>query len=337
MRTWKILPIVALAILTAPRYASAQSLAADLFERYLDALRQQAGIPGLSAAIVNDQRIVWEKGFGLQDVERSIAASPDTPYLIGDLTQTLSATLALQCAEEGRLPLGDAVRQALSHTDSSGVFRYDASRFASLTGLVRTCRDGYSFPQVIKDRLLSRLAMMGSVPGHDIADSPSARSPFDPAALEHYDRVLGRLAIPYRIDRAGKAIRADYPVKGLNAATGLISTVRDLASFDAALDQNLLLAPGTKAAAWTNTLSATGAAQPMGLGWFAQTYNGRRIVWHFGLLRDAFSSLMIKVPDSGLTLIVLANSDGLSSSFPLSSGDVTTSAFAQLFLRAFVP
>jgi hypothetical protein len=60
-------------------------------------------------------------------------------------------------------------------------------------------------------------------------------------------------------------------------------------------------------------------------------------VWHFGKNTDAYSSLLLKVPGRDLTLILLANSDGLSSSFGLSNGDVTTSVFAKLFLNLFVP
>ena len=44
---------------------------------------------------------------------------------------------------------------------------------------------------------------------------------------------------------------------------------------------------------------------------------------------------MIKVPRRDLTLILLANSDGLSPS-SIAEGDVTVSLFAKLFLRLFV-
>ena len=37
-----------------------------------------------------------------------------------------------------------------------------------------------------------------------------------------------------------------------------------------------------------------------------------------------------------LTLILLANSDGLSAPFPLQEGDVNASLFARAFLRLFV-
>jgi hypothetical protein len=43
------------------------------------------------------------------------------------------------------------------------------------------------------------------------------------------------------------------------------------------------------------------------------------------------------VPARGVTLVLLANSNGLVKPYPLAAGDVTVSPFAQLFLRLVVP
>ena len=59
-------------------------------------------------------------------------------------------------------------------------------------------------------------------------------------------------------------------------------------------------------------------------------------MWHFGYAPDAYSSLILKIPSRRLTLILLANSDGLSAPFDLSQGDVTSSLFALTFLRLFL-
>jgi hypothetical protein len=59
-------------------------------------------------------------------------------------------------------------------------------------------------------------------------------------------------------------------------------------------------------------------------------------VWQFGVVRDAYSALYIKVPARNLTLILLANSDGLAAPYNLSNGDVTVSLFAQTFLKLFI-
>jgi hypothetical protein len=45
------------------------------------------------------------------------------------------------------------------------------------------------------------------------------------------------------------------------------------------------------------------AATPLGLGWFVQSYNNERLVWQFGVVKDAYSGLILKLPDRNITLI----------------------------------
>jgi hypothetical protein len=59
-------------------------------------------------------------------------------------------------------------------------------------------------------------------------------------------------------------------------------------------------------------------------------------VWQFGVGDNASSSLMLTVPGRGITLILLANSQGLTRPYPLAQGDVTVSPFARIFLSLFV-
>lgn len=333
---------------TSAQTTGAQNLAYSLFERYLDSLRQQAGIPGLSAVIVQDGRVAWERGFGQRNLEGNLPATPDTPYPISDLTQTFAAVLLLQCAERGLLRLDDplsrwsvpdsaTIEQTLAHATSlsgSG-FRYDPAAFSQLTSPVNAC-DRDSARLRVSHEIFERLGMADSVPGRDLGDPTSdARLTFSPAQLDRYAAVLGRLAVPYRVDKRGKATRSDYPDTRIDAATGLISTARDLARYDAALDDRDLLGEEGLQAMWSN-VTASGAVRPTGLGWFVQNYNGEQLVWHFGYAPDAYSSLILKVPGRRLTLILLANSDGLSASFDLSQGDVTSSLFAVTFLKLFL-
>ena len=51
---------------------------------------------------------------------------------------------------------------------------------------------------------------------------------------------------------------------------------------------------------------------------------------------NASSSLTITVPGRGLTLILLANSNGLVKPFDLAAGDITVSPYTKLFLGTFV-
>jgi hypothetical protein len=58
-------------------------------------------------------------------------------------------------------------------------------------------------------------------------------------------------------------------------------------------------------------------------------------VWHYGQYPTAFSSLLFKVPDRQLTLILLASSERASSVFSLGAGDPLRSAFVTAFLDEF--
>ena len=90
--------------------------------------------------------------------------------------------------------------------------------------------------------------------------------------------------------------------------------------------------PETLAAAWAPPIGATGQPLPHGLGWFVQVYNGETIVWQYGLNANAGSALVMSVPARGITLILLANSDGLVKPFDLSTGDLMVSPFARVFV-----
>lgn len=323
----------------------------SLFGSYFEALRVQAGIPGMAAAIVGDTDIIWDQGFGFQDVGNGIATRADTPFHFDGLTQLLTATLLLRCMEEGRIapdaPIGlyvasapepnATVRQLLTHTSgppASPTFSYNIERLEPLVSLMPICF-GRTQRQVFNDLLLDRLAMVDSMPGPDAASS--TLPPPDlaaPTRAERYLGVLGRLAIPYAVNPAGLS-GSHYSVTTLGAGTGLISTVRDFAKFDLALKQGLLIRGDTLGAAWTPPL-ANGRPLPHGIGWFVQPFNGELIVWQFGVDTNAASSLVISLPARRITLVLVANSDGLAKPASLVAGDVTVSPFARVFLGIVV-
>jgi CubicO group peptidase (beta-lactamase class C family) len=322
-----------------------------VLDTYLDALRQQAGIPGMSAALVRDGSIVWERGYGYANVTSRVRATPDTPYLISNLSEMFAAALLLQCVEQKRIDLdapvrrydavtpeeGATTRQLLSHTSADGpgdTFLYSPDRFVHLTQVMEWCAP-QPYRKSLAHRIFNGLAMRDSVPGTDLQD-PQLSLPegmFEPADLERYRQVLERMALSYKVDAKGRAERLVLPLTPVSASGGIVSTVRDLAKFDTALDQMILLNEDTLDIAWHSSLDRRGASVPTGLGWFVQNYRNKRVVWHFGYVPNAYSSLVMKLPEYNLTLILLANSDGLSAPFQLGAGDVTKSVFASLFLR----
>jgi D-alanyl-D-alanine carboxypeptidase len=315
---------------------------------YLDALRIQAGIPGMTVALVGQSDLLWEAAYGQRDAESSTAAGTDTPYQVAGLTQMVTASLVLRCVEEGRLSLDDPIarfdpdnpdagstlRQVMSHsygTSGSALFSYNLARLEPLKYAIRTCTND-SFRETAAN-LLEQFAMIDSVPGADVlALVPPDEGVPDAVEAQAYAAALARLATPYAVPTPGQISRSAYPEATLTPSGGLVASTHDLAKFDIALKQGLIVKPETLAAAWAPPIGVTGQALPHGLGWFVQVYNGETIVWQYGLSENAGSALVMSVPARGITLILLANSDGLVKPFDLGAGDVMVSPFARVFV-----
>jgi CubicO group peptidase (beta-lactamase class C family) len=322
------------------------------FAAYVDALRTQAGIPGMAGVITDSQGVIWQQAFGYQDLASTFPTRTDTPFHFDGLTQVLTATAVLQCVDHGRAVLDThvgsytpsfaepnaTIAQILSHTSGapgSLSFSYNIARLDALRYVLQTC-DATTFRWAFRDELQFNV-MMDSMPGPDAA-SP-ALSPLEGASdgeAVRYQSILGRLATPYSVNASNVATPSRYPAVTLGAGSGLVSTVLDFAKFDVALKQGLLLHPDTLAAAWSNPVNSNGQVLPHGYGWFVQSYNGEPVVWQFGAGANASSSLLITLPARGLTLILVANSDGLAKPASLSAGDVTVSPFAKVFLGLVV-
>src|SRR5476651_2005725 len=84
-------------LLARPAPTQDVDASAALFERYVEALRRIAHVPGLSAVILRDGRPIWYRGFGFANVDARVPAASDTLYDIASLTKTFTSTLLLQC------------------------------------------------------------------------------------------------------------------------------------------------------------------------------------------------------------------------------------------------
>jgi len=347
-----LIALVVAVVLLACTPMRADELANARFADYVEALRLQLGIPGIAAAIVGRTDVLWERGFGYQDVSRAVPMRPDTPMHLDGITQVVTASMLLRCAEENRLSLDDPIgnyiddapepgatfRQLLSHTsflDTGFGFAYRPERLDPLASVVRRC-EGATY-RAATAALLDRMAMVNSVPGRDVLAflSPPAPGEAD-TERAHYADILERLTISYAVDSQRRVSPSPEVPSTLTASTGLISTARDYAQFDIALRSGILVQPETLADAWAPPLDGTGEPLPHGLGWFVQTYDSDTVVWQFGIGgENGSSSLVITLPGRGLTLVLLANSTGLAKSFAFEKGDLTTSPFARVFLSLF--
>jgi CubicO group peptidase (beta-lactamase class C family) len=331
----------------SPRAIGADRARLARFEQEVESLRKRLKIPGLSAVIVRDGEVLWTKGLGYADVENRTPAAPETLYHVASLTKTFASTLIMQLVEQGKLDLDEPmsryssdfkddtvkVKHLLSHT-SEGVpgekYRYSGNRYNYLTAVIEKTA-GKSFREVVINTFIRPLKMTGSVPGHDVLDGAGVLADED---RRTYRENLKKLAQPYRLYGGSEVVHALYPRRDMGAAAGLLSTVADMARYDAAIDNHTFITGATQDRAWTPFSASTGQTLPHGMGWFVETYRGDRLVWHYGNWGSGFSALHLKLPAHHLTLILLANSEGLSDAFY--HAGTMDSPFGCTFLRLFL-
>jgi CubicO group peptidase (beta-lactamase class C family) len=361
MKTRLFFAALAIGALVVPGKGVAQDFPYQVFERYLEPLAQQIGMPGLSAVITRSNRVgpnkvEWFRDYGFADAESRIPANIDqTLYAVGGITQAVTAVLIGVCADRygfdieqpirayvPTFPHNVSIRHVLAHASESR-FRYDPTGYAALTRVVEDCTR-MPFRVATAVEVLRRSTMPSSVPGLDLAlpEGEAARQLFEPRDVIAYQELLRKVAVPYRIDRNGRYSRSDYPSYGFDGASGLVATARDIANFEIALDQGVAVSRSTLVEQmWNPAIVSDGnnvrIPTPTGLGWFVQTVaGGEKLVWTFGHIPDASSALILKMPRKNLTLILLSNSDGLTKGFNFEQGDVTTSPFVKVFLRLFI-
>lgn len=294
----------------------------------------------MAAAVAQDGQVLWSAGFGQADLDKKIAATPETVFHLASLTKPFAATVLMQLVEEGKLslemPFSEFVEQipnsngtillrhVLTHT-SEGVpgsnFNYNGARFRYFDQVIEKVT-GKTAAQVISERILQPLNLTNTAPNpRDEVNCRLAQR--DPATFQ------ARLAQGYHSN--GKRPIA-YPPRFTSSA-GLVSTVDDLVKFSAALDDDRLLSSAAREKMFSPAVSTEGQPLPYALGWFVFEKDTVKYVWHYGWW-EGNSSLLIKIPARKQTFVLLANSDQLSRPFNLGrDSNLFKSAFAEAFIE----
>jgi len=327
--------LIALVLLGSPSRSFSQTVSAEdtkrlrSFENQVENLRQQLKIPGLSAAIIKDQKLIWAKGFGYADLEKKIPATPDTLYHLASVTKTFASMLIMQLVEQGKLDLDEPmshystdfkddsvkIKHIITHT-SAGTpgekFEYDGNRYDYLTAVIEK-KTGKRFGELVVEAFLEPLGMTSSVPYNNIvAEADKWTAALGKERIDRYKKNLEAFSRPYTYYGAGEIVDAGYPYpEFIGAAAGILSTVRDMAKYDIAIDRHVFLKKETQEKAWTPFVSNSGKRLPYGLGWFVMNHHGTRLIWHTGDWGSGFSAYLFKVPEKDLSLIMLANSEAL--------------------------
>lgn len=337
-------------------------VAIERFDSYLTHFRVEKQIPALAVAILRDGEVLWEKAYGWSDDEGEVAATVDTTFSIASVTKPIAAVAILAEADAGRLDLAMSLRNDPAWTDTcewlagskilfgSGgteedgtpVPKMDCSRDTTLRDILdmRVNGDGSSFVyNPISYARIDRVISGGG--GRDLRDIVRERV-MDKAGIHgialgwrdpHGGSALRLLAPPFML-KEGELAKNTVSDDDFRAAAGIKASVRQLARFDMALDAGNLLTDERRARIFDAPVMP--AAGDYRHGWFVQGWQGHRLAWHSGWDPERYSAIYLKVPDSGLTLVVLANTEALWWDNSLARAEIETSPVVAAFLSEFV-
>lgn len=235
-----------------------------LFSAWMEGQIEIRGLPGVVVGVVSGDDLVWAEAFGHADIAEDRPMEIDTRFRMASHSKLFTATAIMQLREEGKLRLDDPVADYLPWFTFQGAAPEDPPvtiehLLTHSSGLPREARahwTDFDFPtaeeirELMPDRRApfspevrwkySNLAytiagmVVEEVSGMSWADYVQANI-FDPLGMSasSVDRPDPELATPYgsRMPDGSRDIFPFVDARGMAAATGLTSTVEDMARF----------------------------------------------------------------------------------------------------------
>ena len=309
--------------------------ARDTVDRFVAAEMARTHIPGVSLAVVRAGKVIKAEGYGMADLENGIAVTRETVFKIGSVSKQFLATGIMLLAQDGRLTVDDPVanyfpgapdawggitlRHFLTHT--SGVLRegpaFDPLKEQPDSIVIRSAfASPLEFPTGAKYQYCNVCYFTLA----DIIARVSGK-PWDAFLAERVFRPLGMTATRTTTTTAlvthrarGYAWRDSGYVNApeflaLRPSGAFLSTVVDLAKWDAALYQDRVLTKSSRNAMWTPVRLTGGSSFGYGFGWQLDSLDGHWQVHHGGSL-PGFRAELARFPNDSLTVVVLTNADG---------------------------
>jgi len=78
-------------------------------EQYITTIHRQLRIPGLAIAIVQDQKIIYQRSLG--EAAPGRPTTPSTPFILGSLSKSFTALAIMQLIEQSKVKLNAPVQQ----------------------------------------------------------------------------------------------------------------------------------------------------------------------------------------------------------------------------------
>ncbi len=299
---------------------------------------QERHIPGVAVAVVKNGTVIRSAGYGLADVEHEARVDGTTVFKIGSVSKQFIAAGIMLLVQDGKLRLDDGVRQHLPAAPPTWNGITIRHLLTHTSGLVREAPgfDPYKIQpdiDVIKTAFDTPLATppgekweysnLGYYTLAEVIRLVSGQSwesffqdrIFRPLGMTNTRPTTVATLIPNRADGYlwdEERLRNAENWTTVRPSGAFLSTVLDLAKWDAALSSNELLTAASKREMWTPVKLNGGGQYPYGFGWEIDDYpagqgkTGVPLIRHEGSI-PGFRAVYWRLPDQRLSVIVLSN------------------------------
>ncbi len=303
-----------------------------LGNKFIDSLRDEKRIPGMSAAISVKGRIIWEYGSGYSNISTKKKATPLTVYRIASVSKLITTAAIGKLVENKALSFSDdinnyfkisdqyiSIAQVLSHTSGIRHYRYHEKvenypHYKSVTDALEVfIKDSLEFKPGSKQGYSSYgIDLLGAIieqqsgstfekyVENNVLHPLKMHNTFmRPPQTNH--RYLSRFYLNDRDTLA--AIDLSYNIPG----GGMYSTVRDLVNFGDAFLDNGFMDSKIVEKLFTKSKLNNGEEIGYGLGWIVQKLDdGSEMYYHDGHM-DGSHAILAIYPKYALSVAILSN------------------------------
>ncbi len=295
-------------------------------------------IPGLSLAVIRDGKVIKATGYGFADLENKVPAAKDTVYEIGSISKQFAAEAVMLLVEENKINLDDSinkylpanapetwqkitVRNLLNHTsglkdwtelkDFSYRREYSAEEFIALVkdfpltfqpnenwlysntnlpliGIIVERASGKSFEDFVTERIIKPL------------NFPSIR-------FKHQQDVVPNRATGYEWRNNKWENGEPFRPKVIAPSGGILATATDLAKWWEAVLQGRVVKQTSLEQMLSPAKLNNGRTVAHGFAFFTDSFNGHKMIQHFGSTVGGFGSIVRYYPQEKITIAVIGN------------------------------
>lgn len=323
----------------APAAAAAYTDAA--LGEHIDAMvgpYYKTGGPGATLLVIKDGKVLLRKVYGLADVRKGVPLQPGSLMRIGSVTKQFTSAAILLLADEGKLTVTDPITKFFPDYPTRGEVITIEHLLTHTSGIAN-----YTAKGSLSNRNKTVAQMIDSFKNEPLDFAPGTRFAYNNsgyyllgALIEKVSgqtyaafleqrilQPLGMIQTGYEGVGAGAAVRAtghtpnmwgrfgpvsDISMSQVYAAGAMVSTIDDLALWDAAVSSGKVL----KSASWTQAATpfklTAGTSTNYGYGWQTAKVRGADEIGHGGDI-NGFAAYTLRLPQHKVYVALLTNAD----------------------------